>query len=89
MTFDTTRLHKMKLDSKKSRFRQQQIKILTKSLRISPISARIQNMRLTNLESTSKIIVVDVDNYSFGYNLITETWISDGCSPVARGTTDF
>ena len=52
-------------------------KILTKSWRMATISARIQNLGWTQLESTLKIMRVAVENSSFGYNLTFEIWISE------------
>ena len=63
--------------------------ILTKAWRMSPISAQNQNLRWTQLESTSKIMMVDVENSSFGFDLIFEIWISDWFCPVAWGPSDF
>ena len=45
-------------------------KMLTKSLLCFCIRGRIQNLEWTQLESTSKIAMVDVENSSCGYNLI-------------------
>ena len=58
-------------------------KILSKSWRCLDLHARIQNLGWTHLESTSKIMRVNVDICSFGYDLIFEIWISEGLWPVA------
>ena len=80
MTFITTRLHKtafQEVDSLKIS------KSLTKWWRWRTFSARIQNLRCTQLESTLKIILIDVENSSFGYNLTYEIWMSEGRGLVA------
>ena len=51
--------------------------------------ARIQDLGWTQLECTSKIIRIDVENASFGYNLTVGNLNSDGFAPVARGPPDF
>ena len=69
MTFDTTRSHKtifQKVKILKS------LKILTEMWAEDNISARIQNLGWTQLEYTSKIIIVRIENSSFEYNLIFE-----------------
>ena len=86
MTFDSTRRHKtefQEVDVHKN------LKILTKSWRMSPISARIQNLGWAQLESTSKNILIDVENSSFGYNLTSEIWISEGLGILAERCLDF
>ena len=68
MISDTTRRHKtwfQEIDFLKN------LKILTKSWRILYISGRIQNMGRIQLESTSKIITIGIENSSFGYDLLT------------------
>ena len=47
-------------------------------LRMSTFSARIQNLGWIILESTLRYMRVDVEKSSFGYNLISEIWISYG-----------
>ena len=49
----------------------------------------IENLRWTQIESTSKIIMVRSENASFGYNLIFEIWISEGSGPATGGPSDF
>ena len=75
MAFDTTRLHKtsfQEIDFLKIS------NILTKSRRIAGICGLIQNLGQTPLESTLKIMRVAVENSSFGYDLISQIWISEG-----------
>ena len=75
MTFITTRLRKtifQEVDYLKIS------KILAKWWRWRTFSARIQNLGWAQLESTLKRILIDVENSSFGYNLIFEMWISEG-----------
>ena len=67
MTFDTTRLHKTAF---------QEVNFLTISKNLlelwlcSTLCVLIQDLGWTQLESTSKIIIVNVENSSFGYDLI-------------------
>ena len=63
MTFDPARRHKIESQEVNSH---KNLKMLTKSWRCATFSARIQNMGWTQLESTLKIIRVNVENYSFG-----------------------
>ena len=63
MIFDTTRLHKtwfQEVDVLRK------LKILTESPRGGVVKARIQNLGWTQLEYTSTIMMVNVENYSFG-----------------------
>ena len=66
MISDTTRLHKTRCQE--ATF----LKILKISSKLglcSTTCARIQNLKLTQLESTWKIILMNVKNFSFGYDL--------------------
>ena len=75
MISDTTRRHKtwfQEVDVLKN------LKILTKSWRILYISGRIQNMGRVQLESTSKIITIGIENSSFGYDLIIWNFVKRG-----------
>ena len=86
ITFDTTRLHKTACQEVNS------LKIsknLSELWLGSTLCVLIQDLGWTQLESTSKIIVVNVENSPFGYNLIFEIWISEGRGPVAWGPPDF
>ena len=86
MTLNTTRLHKtwfQEVNFLKNS------KILTKWSRGSVFRGRIHNMGWTHVESTSKIIIIDVENSSFGYNLIVEIWISEGLGLLAWGCLGF
>ena len=64
------------------------LKILSKSSRRSTFSARIQNLGWTHLKSTSKIIVIDVENSSFVYDLTIESLVKrslvHSCSRTLR-----
>ena len=64
-------------------------KILSEMLTHAHISGRIQNMRWTQLEYTSNIMLVGIENTSFGYNLMSEIWISEGPPPATGGPYDF
>ena len=44
-----------------------------------------QNLGSTQMECTSKIVIIRNENYSFGYNLISEIWISEGPGPATGG----
>ena len=81
MTFDTTRRHKTEFQDVDVHYKSPDFDHI--SLRMSPISARIQNLGWTQLESMSKIIMVAVEISSFGYDLTFEICISEGFSPVA------
>ena len=59
-------------------------KILTEMLTRAHMCTRIQNLGLTQLESTSKIITVRIENSSFGDNLTIGVFTS-----VAWGPPDF
>ena len=48
------------------------------------IGARIQNLRLMQFESTLKIIMVRIENSSFGYNLTIGNLVKRGCLPLLR-----
>ena len=85
MTFDTTRRHKTECQEVDSH---RNLNILTKSWRISPISAQNQNLGWTQLESTSKIIMVEFENASFAYDLTFEIWSSEGSGPLTGGPSD-
>ena len=52
------------------------------------ICGMIQNLGWTQLESTLKIIRNSIENASFGYNLISEIWISEGPGPFIAGFSD-
>ena len=86
MTFNFTRLHKTGFQ--KVIFLKIS-KILTELWLYSTTWARIQDLRWTQLESTSKIMMVDVENSSFGYDLTIGIWISDGHGLRAGGCLDF
>ena len=51
----------------------------------------IQDLGLTQVESTLKTIIIDVENSAiqFQYNLISEIWISEGSGPATGGPSDF
>ena len=66
MRSDTTRLHKTWLQEICFLIN---LKILIKSWRILNISGRFESLGWTQLESTLKIIMVWIDNSSFGYDL--------------------
>ena len=53
------------------------------------ISGQIQSLGWTQLESTSKIIRVGIENASFGYDLISEMWTSDGPGPDTGRSPDI
>ena len=78
MTFDTTRRYKTEFQEVDFH---KHYKILTTSWLISPISGMIQNLGWTQVESTSKIIIIDVDNSSFGYDLTISNLVNGGHSP--------
>ena len=61
----------IKLDFKKSLF---------------TIGGVIQNLGKTQLESTWKIIIIDVENSSFGYNLTIWNWVKRGLDHSHRKT---
>ena len=86
MTFDTTRRHK-------TSFQEVDVlkisKSLSKSWRIACICGLIQNLGRTQLESTSRIMVVAVENSSFEYDLIFEIWSSESPGPTTGGPPDF
>ena len=86
MTFDTTRCHRTQFQKVESH---RNLKILTKSSRGSVFRAQILNLRWTQVEYSSKIIIIDVENYSFGYNLTSEIWMSEGPDPLAGGCLDL
>ena len=86
MISDTTRLHMTWFQEVGFH---KNFKILTKSSRGSVVSAPIQNLVWTQLESTSKIITMNVENSWFGYDLNSEIWISDDPGPVTGGPPDF
>ena len=80
MTLDTTRLHK-------TAFQEVEIlkisKISSEMLTRAHMCTRNWNLKWTELESTLKIMRVDVENASFGCNLIYQIWISEGLGPLA------
>ena len=48
------------------------------------LSARIRNLGWTQLESTLKIIIVGVENSTFGYNLTIGDLVKRGSLPQMR-----
>ena len=86
MTVDTTRLHKTWFQEVNFL---RNLKILTKSWPMFHTCAWIQNLGWTQLESTLKIILIGIENSSFGCNLTFEIWISDGPPPATGGPSDF
>ena len=85
MTFNTTRLHKTWF---------QEVTFLKKitMLKLSQYSTfryRIQSLESTQLEYTSKIIMVDVKNSSFGYDLTIGNLVKRGLFPCCLRTFWF
>ena len=58
---------------------------MSKMLTKFHISGRIQNMGWIQLESTSEIMLVGIENASFGYDLTKENLISEGPGIDTRG----
>ena len=86
MIFNTTRRHEIwfqKVSVLKI------IEIFAKSLRISTMCGVIQNVGWTHMEYTSKIILVRIENNSFGCNWIFEIWISERSGHAIWGLSDF
>ena len=80
MTFDLTGLNKTWFQEvtfhkkKKTRFWQKK----KKTSRYSPFTLPIQNLGSTQVKSTSKIIIIDVKNSSFGYDLTIGNLVKRG-----------
>ena len=65
------------------------LKILTNMWAEDNISGQIQNLGWTQLEYTLKIMRVGIENVSFGYELISEMWISEGPGLAAGGSPEI
>ena len=63
--------------------------ISRKSSWCGTFSSRIQNLGWTEFESTLKIIIIDVENSSFGCNLTFETLVKKGLPPCCVRTLWF
>ena len=86
MTFDTTRLHKTWFQEVNFH---KNLKILTEMVTVAHMCTRIQNLGWTQLESTLKMIIIGIENASFGYDLTFEIWISESPGLLTGGPSDF